>query len=92
VKVQVLELKPGGGARTFDILVAVGEDKYVFSATVDDDDIPVVQSEDNYWRVFQTNPMIAKEIHKLVYALYRGQSVTLPVDVGELKGVHVLTE
>ena len=92
MQVKVLELKQGSAASTFDVLVAVGEDKYSFSATIDDGVIPIVQSEDDYWRVFQTNSMIAKDIHKLVYALNRGQSVTLPVDVGELQAAHALTK
>ena len=88
MKVQVLSVEARDAFNIFDIKMLVGANIYTSQVTVEvfklgDDYVQHASSERDLWDILQHNARAVGKIYKLVFKVYNGQEVELPVTISE---------
>jgi hypothetical protein len=79
---QVISLKTAAQPNTFDAVVAMDTLQRTFQVTVHDEDIRYLSFEAELENILLGNPSGRKQFANLIFTLYAGGTVKLPVDLG----------
>lgn len=88
MKVQVLSIEARGAFDIFDVEMLVGATIYTSQVRVDvfklgGDSVQHASSERDLWEILQHNARAVGKIYKLVFKIYNGKEVELPVTISE---------
>lgn len=88
MKTQVLSIQPIAHTDSLRVLMSIGSSEHSFTFTrkeelIGQTKIFVIEEDRNFAEVFQFNQQIAGSVMSLVRQFYKGDSVQLPLDVGD---------
>lgn len=88
MKTQVLSIQPIAHTDSLSVLMSVGSEKHSFTFTrreelIGQTKIFVIEEDRNFAFLFQFNQQIAGLVMSLVRQFYKGDSVQLPLYVGD---------
>ncbi len=83
--VKIISIRPGLEPGKFNVEILIGSNKDTFTFTIiADGNIQGISSEERFSELFIYHPMMEVEICNLVWEVYAGKTVELPMDVGAL--------
>ncbi len=85
MKTSLLSMQPVAGTNEFKISMLIGEDIQQFTFTVEQpkqESFGIIGGDIHFCKFFRFNQHISAQVGDLVWQVYRGNPIKLPLDVG----------